>query len=86
MEGQIHTSHTEGGLDLLFFCNPLLDISIEDSHDGQLLTKYNLTAGQACLAAPEQHPIYEEIFSTDGRLLLPGGSALNSARACGWSF
>jgi len=22
----------------------------------------------------------------DGSLLVPGGSALNSARACGWSF
>lgn len=70
---------------MLFFCNPLLDISIEDSH-GALLKKYNLEAGQATLATPEQHPIYDEIFNTDGRMLVPGGSALNSARACGWSF
>jgi adenosine kinase len=86
MQALDQTSHSEGGIDVLFFCNPLLDISIEDSEDGALLKKYNLTAGQAVLATPEQHPIYDEIFNMDGRLLVPGGSALNSARACGWSF
>lgn len=31
-------------------------------------------------------PLFEEAFHKEGRLLIPGGSALNSARACGWSF
>ena len=35
----------------------------------------------ACLASPEQLPIYAEVNSSDSKLLTPGGSALNSARA-----
>ena len=35
----------------------------------------------ASLATPEQLPIYAECIGTEGRLLTPGGSALNSARA-----
>ena len=31
-------------------------------------------------------PLYDEAFNMEGRKLIPGGSALNSARACGWSF
>ena len=35
----------------------------------------------ACLATPEQIPIYDEMNKSEGKLLSPGGSALNSARA-----
>ena len=35
----------------------------------------------ACLASEEQMPIYAELSGMEGRLLSPGGSALNSARA-----
>jgi len=78
-------AHTERGLDVLFFCNPLLDISIDD-HDASILQKYTLQAGQACLAADHHMPLFEEAFTKEGRQLIPGGSALNSARACGWAF
>jgi adenosine kinase len=30
------SAHTTGGIDVLFFCNPLLDISVED-HDAAIL-------------------------------------------------
>ena len=79
------TSHTNGGLDIVFFCNPLLDISVDD-HDGSLSEKYKLQHGQACLAGEEHMPLFEEIFHREGRLLIPGGSGLNSARACGYCF
>lgn len=79
------TAHTDGGLDVLFFCNPLLDISVDDN-DGAILQKYALQAGHACLASDQHMPLFEEAFTKEGRQLIPGGSALNSARACGWSF
>lgn len=85
MEAADATSHTAGGIDVLFFCNPLLDISIDDP-EAAYLNKYKLFAGHACLANDDQKPMFEEIFHKEGRLLIPGGSALNSARACGWSF
>ena len=49
MEATDATSHTAGGMDVLFFCNPLLDISIDDP-DASYLTKYKLFAGHACIA------------------------------------
>lgn len=79
------TSHSAGGIDVLFFCNPLLDISVEDV-DAEILARYKLQAGQAVLAGDDHMPLFDEIFNKDGRLLIPGGSALNSARACGYSF
>jgi hypothetical protein len=60
------TAHTEGGLDVLFFCNPLLDISVDD-HDGAILQKYALQAGQACLAGDHHMPLFEEAFNKEGR-------------------
>lgn len=82
---QSTTSHAAGGLDILMFCNPLLDISVDDT-DGSLHSKYKLIDGQACLAGDEHMTLFEEIFHREGRLLIPGGSGLNSARACGWSL
>jgi len=60
--------------------NPLLDISIE-AKDNTLLEKYELTAGQASLAAEKQQPMYDEIWNMENRMAIPGGSALNSARS-----
>lgn len=72
------------GKDKIFFIgNPLLDISIELS-DKSLLEKYKLEMGQACLATDEQLPIYDEIWNMEGREAIPGGSGLNSARACNY--
>lgn len=65
---------------IFFIGNPLLDISIETPDDA-LIKKYGLTCGLACLATPEQMPIYDEIWGMEGKLAIPGGSALNSARA-----
>ena len=66
--------------------NPLLDISVEDDAEGTILAKYKLEAGQAVLASAEQMPIYDELFKMDGRQIIPGGSALNSARSAIYSF
>ena len=60
--------------------NPLLDISI-DAKDDELIKKYELQAGLASLASEKQFPMYDEIWNMEGRLAIPGGSALNSARA-----
>jgi adenosine kinase len=60
--------------------NPIMDISIED-HDSKFIQKYKLELNSACLATEEHMPIYDEIFNLEGRQIIPGGSALNSARA-----
>jgi adenosine kinase len=79
------TTQDDSKIDVLFFCNPLLDISIDDE-DASVLGKYKLQAGHAVLASDEQMPLFDEAYKREGRLLIPGGSALNSARACGWTF
>jgi len=66
--------------DIFFIGNPLLDISIEVKDD-VLVKKYELTPGLACLANEKQMPIYDEIWDMEGRSAIPGGSAMNSARA-----
>ena len=68
---------------IFFIGNPLLDISAEFK-DNSLLEKYSLEPGMASLCAPEQLPIYDELWNTEGRLAIPGGAALNSARACNY--
>ena len=60
--------------------NPIMDISYEDQ-DRKYLDQYKLELGSACLASEEQMPIYDELFNCEGRQLIPGGSALNSARS-----
>lgn len=68
---------------LLFIENPLLDISIE-LKDNTIIDKYELQHGMASLAGEKQIPIYDEIWGMEGRESFPGGSALNSARACNY--
>jgi hypothetical protein len=43
--------------------NPLLDISAAVSEE--LLTKYDLKAGNACLAEPKHVPLYENILKSN---------------------
>jgi len=68
---------------LFIIGNPLLDISIE-LKDKALLDKYELQAGHASLAGEKQLPIYDELWNMPGRETIPGGSALNSARAANY--
>lgn len=70
------------GLDLLIVAieNPLLDISVELETD-DILKKYELQHGLACLADEKHLPLYEEIWRIDGVQKIPGGSSLNSIRS-----
>jgi adenosine kinase len=60
--------------------NPLLDISIELEND-ELLKKYELQHGQACLADAKHLPLYDELWRMEGIQRIPGGSSLNSVRS-----
>ena len=60
--------------------NPLLDIQLEIETD-ELLKKYGLTHGQACLADEKHQPLFAEIWGNDKKVVVPGGSSLNSIRA-----
>lgn len=72
---------------IFFIENPLLDISIEESGDGEsIVTKYGLNLGGASLAEEKDLPLYDELWATEGRLAIPGGSGLNSARAMNFAL
>lgn len=60
--------------------NPLLDIQVTCS-DQTLMEKYKLPPGGACLASDEQLGLYPELLKMEGVEFIPGGSALNTARA-----
>jgi len=60
--------------------NPLLDIQV-NVPDKTLFDKYKLPPGGACLADESQQALYPELLKMDGVEFIPGGSALNSARA-----
>jgi adenosine kinase len=60
--------------------NPLLDIQLDIESD-ELLTKYGLQHGHACLAEEKHQPLFAELWSTPGKITIPGGSSLNSIRA-----
>jgi len=59
--------------------NPLLDISITCKTD-EIIKKYELPVGGACLAQEKHMPIYDELWKTEGVETIPGGSALNTIR------
>lgn len=62
--------------------NPLLDISLEETSDeNSLLAKYDLKLGMASLATEKEMPLYDELWAQPGRLAIPGGSGLNTARS-----
>ena len=58
----------------------MLDVSV-DVKDDAILKKYKLTLGHSSLANPERMPLYDEIWKMDGKTAMPGGAAMNSARA-----
>jgi len=70
---------------IFFIENPMLDLMVNDP-DRLLIEKYKLELGMACLASPEQIPIMDDIYNTEGTLATPGGSALNSARTCNFTL
>jgi adenosine kinase len=82
MEGSESTSQVEQKTELILLGleNPLLDISV-DLYNEDLITKYNLQKGLACLASPEQMPLYDDIWTMEGKKTFPGGSTLNTIRA-----
>lgn len=59
--------------------NPLLDISAECSTE--ILDKYGLTAGQACLAEEKHKALFEELWAKTNVECIPGGSAMNVLRS-----
>ena len=52
-----------------------------DRDDGNDYLSSGLKGGDACLATPEQIPIYDEMESMSERKVTPGGAGLNSACA-----
>ena len=60
--------------------NPLLDIQVQMS-DKSILDKYELGLGMACLAEEKHMPLYGELWDHKDRMVIPGGSGLNSARS-----
>ncbi len=60
--------------------NPLLDIQLEIPSE-ELLHKYGLQHGQACLADEKHQPLFGEIWGHPEKMTIPGGSSLNSVRA-----
>ena len=67
-------------LDMVYFGNPVFDITVSDP-ERDVMGRYSLELGMACLATPEQMPIYDELWAREDKMTSPGGSALNSARA-----
>ena len=67
-------------LDMVYFGNPIFDISVDDN-EREVVNRYGFEMGLACLASPEQMPIYDELYARSDKTTSPGGSALNSARA-----
>ena len=70
----------EQPIDTVYFGNPIFDITVNDA-DRAIMTQYSLELGMACLATPEQMPIYEQCWNNENKDTGAGGSALNSARA-----
>jgi adenosine kinase len=66
-------------IDLFVIGNPLLDISVWEN-DNNLLEKYSLKLGDACLANEQQMPIYKELFERSDMKSSPGGAGLNACR------
>ena len=72
----------EGGapIDIVYIGNPVMDITVSDP-ERDIMGRYSLELGMASLVTPEQMPIYDELWAREDKLVSPGGSALNSARA-----
>lgn len=59
--------------------NPLLDISAEC--DVEVLEKYGLTNGLACLAEEKHKALFEELWKNEHVETIPGGAAMNAIRS-----
>ena len=70
----------EVNLSIVYFGNPIMDIQVED-RERAIMNKYSLELGMTTLASPETMPLYDEIWARADKLTIPGGAALNSARA-----
>ena len=72
----------QGGdqIDIVYIGNPVMDITVSDP-ERDIMGRYSLELGMASLVTPEQMPIYDELWAREDKLVSPGGSALNSARA-----
>jgi adenosine kinase len=58
--------------------NPLLDISAECS--AELIEKYGLQSGLACLAEPKHKDLFDELWNLPHVEKIPGGAAMNVLR------
>lgn len=67
---------------LIAFCNPLLDISAEVTHE--FLQKYGLEPNNAILAEERHHPLYKELIESFKVDYIAGGAAQNSIRVAQW--
>lgn len=61
--------------------NPLLDITVQDN-ENVVHKKHGLEHGQASLVTEANIGIHDELFAREDKEITPGGSCLNSARAC----
>ena len=73
-------AHGGDSIDMIYIGNPVMDITVSDP-ERDIMGRYNLELGMASLVTPEQMPIYDELWAREDKLVSPGGSALNSARA-----
>jgi adenosine kinase len=67
---------------LVGFCNPLLDISAEVTHE--FLQKYGLEPNNAILADESHQPLYKELVESFKVDFIAGGAAQNSIRVAQW--
>jgi adenosine kinase len=70
------------------FCmgNPLLDISVTDGAEPNLMTKYDLPRGMSILAEKKHMPMFAEVWNDPNMTSMLGGAALNSTRACAYAL
>jgi adenosine kinase len=71
-------SHSSSKRILFGVGNPLLDVQAECGEE--MLTKYDLKAGNAILAEEKHKPLFEELWKMENLKTIPGGSCLNTIR------
>lgn len=68
---------------VLCFGHPLLDMMA--NVDAKLLADYGIDPGSVNLSRPDQTPLFDRLLEEHaGLVLVPGGSAMNTARALRW--
>lgn len=61
----------------------MLDYQVK-VHTPLLMNRFNLIGGNAHLATEEHLPMLEEVSKMRDTVLIPGGAAMNAARAANW--